>query len=169
MSGRNDDTLWHTAGPVVKGAVTATLGTLPEQQSFSVMLLLTALSYGKTWQQPLDSDPTVSLRSKQTNYSSVGLYSSATAAASPAPSESTKTTKCAVASQPRALKWLMRFKLIAPWYLQSDETQVFKCLTPATGAPLHTQHIWSSALVIAGEIITYFWTRYLRRFCSHIQ
>lgn len=129
MSGRNDDTLWHAARPLVEGTVTALLGTLPEQQSFSVMLLLTALSYGKTWQQPLDLDPTVSLRSKQTNYSSAGLYSSSAATDSPAPSESTKTTKCVVASRWRALKQLTYFKLITPWYSQSDKTQLFKCLT----------------------------------------
>lgn len=141
MSDGNDDTHWHAAGPLVEGTVTALLGTLPEQQSFTVVLLLTAFSYGKTWQQPLDSDPTVSLRSKQTNYSSVGLYSSSAATAPPAPSEWTKTTKCAVASQWSALKQLTHFKLISPWYSHSDGTQVLKCLTLMMANSLHMDHI----------------------------
>lgn len=156
--------LWHAAGPLVEGTVTALLGTLPEQQSFSMMFLLTAFSYGKTWQQPLDSDPAVSLRSKQTNYSSVGLYSSSAATAPPAPSESTKTTKCAVASQWRALKQLTYFKLISPWYSHNNGTQVFKCMTLMIRNSLHMYHIAYriqcalSLMIAALEAITYWWT-----------
>ncbi len=164
--------LWHAAGPLVEGTVTALLGTLPEQQSFSMMFLLTAFSYGKTWQQPLDSDPAVSLRSKQTNYSSVGLYSSSAATAPPAPSESTKTTKCAVASQRRALKQPTFFELISPWYSRDDGTQVFKCLTLMIRNSLHMYLITyriRRALSDTLEAITYWRTHSLRHFCFHIQ
>lgn len=116
----NDDTLWHAAGPVAEGTVTALLGTLPEQQSSDVMLLLTAFSYGQTWQQPLDSNPAVSLTSKQTNYSSVGLHSSSAATAPPAPFWSRQ--------RQQSVPWLAneRFEAAEIYiYIQIDFTLIF--------------------------------------------
>lgn len=82
-SGRNDDTLWCVARPEHNDSSTG-----HDAQTAALLFVITSRQphlMGKTWQQPLDSDPRVSLRNQRTNYSSVGHCSS-----SPAPS-TTKT------------------------------------------------------------------------------
>lgn len=54
--------------------MTAQPGTMPKQQSSFVLFLLIAPPLQKTWQQPLDLDPRVSLRNQRTNYSTVGHF-----------------------------------------------------------------------------------------------
>lgn len=78
-SGRIDDTLWCVARPQHND------GSTGHDAQTAVLLCVVPPDsppppYGKTWQQPLDSDPRVSLRNRRTNYSSVGHCSS-----SPAP------------------------------------------------------------------------------------
>lgn len=101
-----------------------------------------------SWQLSLmekhDSSPliqaAVSWRSKQTHYSSVGLHSSSAATVALVHSESTETTKCAVASQWRDWSSWGIFQLISPWYSHSDGTQVVKCLTLIIRNVFHMYH-----------------------------
>lgn len=117
--------LWSVA----EEEVTALLGTLPEQQSFTAMPLLTPFSYGKTWQQPLDLDPTVSLRGKQTNYSSVGLYGSSCLCPSCPTRNQQRQQSASWLAFWQARRQLTFFKLSLPWYSNDAEMQLFKRLT----------------------------------------
>lgn len=69
--------LRQVSGPwLAEGTVTGLLGALLEQESYcSLDVDPDSLLIWKTWQQPPDTDPAVSLRHKQTNYSSVRLFS----------------------------------------------------------------------------------------------